>query len=170
MSAPVSPRCLAEVTPAWLTSCLQAAGVDAEVAEFMPQGLGEVHGLLAELQRLHLVYAGEQPKILIIKFWAASEQNRDIGLRFGVYRREVLFYRDAAAGTGMALPKVYTAEIDVDDAFRSLDGRPRPSAHRRPGLGVLRGGRHGMYRRAGETALRLLELGFGPQVSRSPFR
>ena len=113
-----SPRSLDAVSAAWLTARLQAHGVDAEVASFRPEGLGEVHGLLAELQRLHLAYGrGDGPKSLIIKFWAASEQNREVGLRFGVYRRELLFYRDAAAATGMALPVVYAAEIDDDDAF-----------------------------------------------------
>ncbi|MCB0981241.1 MAG: hypothetical protein KDB17_11380, partial [Ilumatobacter sp.] len=56
MSDASSPRSLDAVSAAWLTARLQAHGVDAEVASFRPEGLGEVHGLLAELQRLHLAY------------------------------------------------------------------------------------------------------------------
>jgi hypothetical protein len=112
------PRHLRDVTPGWITGCLRAAGVDAEVGSVTPEQIGEGVGQMATLHRLRLRYAsGTGPECLVVKFPGEMEANLAIAAQFGLFRREVEFYRVAAARTTMALPKVYAAEIDPDSSF-----------------------------------------------------
>ncbi|MFN8021492.1 MAG: phosphotransferase [Acidimicrobiales bacterium] len=115
------PRRLDDVTTGWLTAALQGAGVDAEVASFEPTLIGDGVGQMATLHRLLLTYSsGSGPAALVVKFAGQMEANLAIAAQFGLFRREVEFYRVAAARTSMALPRVYVAEIDPDESFALL--------------------------------------------------
>lgn len=112
------PRRLADVTSTWLSGCLRAAGIDAEVAGFEPELIGDGVGQMATLHRLRLQYrGGSGPAAVVVKFPGEMEANLAIAAQFGLFRREVEFYRVAAGRTSMALPKVYAAEIDADESF-----------------------------------------------------
>jgi aminoglycoside phosphotransferase (APT) family kinase protein len=112
------PRHLSDVTAGWLTARLRAAGTDAQVAAFTPKLIGDGVGLMATLHRLTLEYSnGSGPESLVVKFPGEIEANRVIAAQFGLFRREVEFYRVAASRTTMALPRIYAAEIDPDDSF-----------------------------------------------------
>lgn len=112
------PRHLRDVTPGWITGCLRTAGVDGEVASFTPEQIGEGVGQMATLNRLRLQYAsGSGPECVVVKFPGEMEANLAIAAQFGLFRREIEFYRVAAARTSMSLPTIYSAEIDPDSSF-----------------------------------------------------
>jgi hypothetical protein len=112
------PRHLADVTAEWLTTCLRAAGVHGEVGSFEAQLIGDGVGLMATLHRLRLSYSqGSGPECVVVKFPGELEANLAIAAQFGLFRREVEFYRVAASRTSMTLPKIYAAEIDEDSSF-----------------------------------------------------
>lgn len=112
------PRRLADVTAGWLTTALRDAGVDTEVVGFEPELIGDGVGQMATLHRLALTTIdGTGPATLVVKFAGQMEANLAIAARFGLFRREVEFYRVAASRTSMALPRVYVAEIDADETF-----------------------------------------------------
>jgi hypothetical protein len=112
------PRHLDDVTAGWLTNCLRAAGVDGEVGSFTAEQVGDGVGLMATLHRLHLSYTqGSGPESVVVKFPGELEANLAIAAQFGLFRREIQFYRVAAAHTSMSLPRIYAAEIDDDDLF-----------------------------------------------------
>lgn len=112
------PRHLGDVTEAWLSACLRAHGIDADVAAFAAEQIGDGVGQMATLHRLRLQYrSGSGPAALVVKFPGEMEANLAIAAQFGLFRREVEFYRVAASRTAMALPTVYAAEIDADSRF-----------------------------------------------------
>ena len=112
------PRHLSHVTAGWLTTCLQAHGVQATVGSFEARQIGEGVGQMATLNRLMLTYSsGSGPASLVVKFPGTMEANLVIAKQFGLFRREVEFYRVAAPRTSMTLPTVYAAELDPDDQF-----------------------------------------------------
>lgn len=116
--AAAHPRHLNDVTAGWLTDCLRAAGIDADVDSFTAQLIGDGVGLMATLHRLRLHYrTGSGPDCLVVKFPGELEANLAIAEQFGLFRREVEFYRVAASRTTMDIPAVYAAEIDPDDSF-----------------------------------------------------
>lgn len=112
------PRHLGDVTPTWLTGRLRAHGIDGDVAGFDAEQIGDGVGQMATLHRLRLQYrSGSGPATLVVKFPGEMEANLAIAAQFGLFRREVEFYRVAAERTTMALPAVYAAEIDADSRF-----------------------------------------------------
>lgn len=116
--AAAGPRADDDLSASWLQTVLRRGGHDVDVASFTVERLGGVHGLLADLRRIRLSYArGQGPVTVIAKFITSVAQNQGVGRMFGAYKREVAFYRDATRRTGMALPRMYAAEIDPDDTF-----------------------------------------------------
>ena len=112
------PRHLSDVTAGWLTTCLNAKGVQAVVGSVTPRQIGEGVGQMATLHRLELSYSsGSGPATLVVKFPGTMEANLAIAKQMGLFRREVEFYRVAAPRTTMTLPAVYAAELDDDGQF-----------------------------------------------------
>jgi hypothetical protein len=99
--------------PAWFTQVLQAAGVEAVVANVTAQPVGT--GQIGDSIRFTLTYrygAGVAPASLVGKFPAEHPKSFEAGVAAGSYVREVMFYRTLATTAGVATPRCLVAEID----------------------------------------------------------
>lgn len=105
-----------QVTPAWLTQRLHGAGLASGAAitalRWEPIGTGQV----GDSVRFHLDYdrAGAGPATLAGKFPAANEASRGTAAAFGLYAKEVGFYRELAPHLDIRVPQVYAAELADD--------------------------------------------------------
>ncbi|MFM5895231.1 MAG: phosphotransferase family protein [Novosphingobium sp.] len=105
-----------EVTPDWLTERLRAAeALDGErvtAVEWHAIGTGQV----GDSVRFHLSYdrPTTAPATLAGKFPAADQTSRGTAAAFGLYAREVGFYRELAPQLDVRVPRVHAAEIADD--------------------------------------------------------
>ena len=105
------------VRPEWLTERLRASGeLDAgEVASITWQPIGT--GQVGDSVRFTLTYeGGEGPATLAGKFPAADQTSRGTAAAFGLYTKEVGFYRELAPMLEVRVPKTYAAEVDETGA------------------------------------------------------
>lgn len=104
------------ITPAWLTERLRASGLLGQGAvaavSWEPIGTGQV----GDSVRLHLTYdqAGAGPATLAGKFPAADPTSRGTAAAFGLYAKEVGFYRELNRHLGVRVPETIAAEIAED--------------------------------------------------------
>jgi Phosphotransferase enzyme family len=103
------------ISPEWLSERLRIAGVlDGEVTglHWEPIGTGQV----GDSARFHLDYdcADAGPATIAGKFPAADETSRGTAAAFGLYAKEVGFYRDLAPHLGVRVPQVLSSEIADD--------------------------------------------------------
>lgn len=104
------------VDPAWLGACLRRAGVlhgaSITAIRWEPIGTGQV----GDSARFHLTYdrAGAGPATVAGKFPAADDTSRATAGLFGLYAKEVGFYREIAPRLGVRVPQVLAAEIAGD--------------------------------------------------------
>lgn len=102
------------VTPHWMTAALRNRGVDATVTHLDMEVVGT--GQLGETRRFYLRYAGaappDAPRSVVGKFPSATAVARESGKNLGLYRAEVMFYREAASRARIRTPATYVAEID----------------------------------------------------------
>lgn len=103
------------IEPDWLSERLRAAGVlDGAVTglRWEPIGTGQV----GDSARIFLDYdrPGAGPATIAAKFPAADPTSRGTAAAFGLYAREVGFYREVAPHLGVRVPGVLTAEIAAD--------------------------------------------------------
>lgn len=104
------------VTAPWLTSVLRTSGaIDAatsvtaaHVAEF------QAGGLLSTLATAMLELDGPGPASVVCKFPAVVETQRAMADGFGVYVKEVAFYREIAPRSNIKMPLVHAAMIAED--------------------------------------------------------
>lgn len=102
----------------WFTEVLRAAGHRATVRAVRCERFGAGVGMMSQLLRVTLDYAeGDGPAALIVKLPTETRRNREVAVNFDNYRREVLFYREAAHLTTMRTPAVYLAEVSGPDRF-----------------------------------------------------
>jgi aminoglycoside phosphotransferase (APT) family kinase protein len=107
-----------DLTAEWLSSALQGAGIDADVAAFTIEPVGEGVGMMGVLCAIELEYSrGSGPSRLIGKFPTPVEANLGVALHFDIYRREVRFYRDVAPLSSIAVPAVHVAEMGEPSEF-----------------------------------------------------
>ncbi|WP_374528611.1 phosphotransferase [Novosphingobium sp.] len=101
------------ITPGWLTDRLRAASVidDARVEEisWVPIGTGQV----GDSARLTLTFdkPGAGPATIAGKFPAADETSRQTAGAFGLYAKEVGFYREICPKLGVRAPQALVAEV-----------------------------------------------------------
>jgi hypothetical protein len=101
------------VTAEWLTERLYAAGElrGGEVASVAWQPIGT--GQVGDSVRFVLTYDGAQgPPTLAGKFPAEDATSRGTAAAFGLYTKEVSFYRELAPGLDVRAPRTYAAEVD----------------------------------------------------------
>jgi hypothetical protein len=118
-----------ELTTEWLTATLEAAGVlqGAKVTSYSTSPVGEGIGMLGILVRVAITYdkpSPEAPLTLIAKFPSAVPGNREIGMTYRLYEREVNFYTRISAGIeGLARPRCYGGRYDqaTGDSFLLLE-------------------------------------------------
>lgn len=104
------------VTVDWLTECLRVAGLltAASVSAVSWEAIGT--GQVGDSVRFHLSYdqAGAGPATLAGKFPAADPTSRGTAAAFGLYAKEVGFYRELQQHLAVRTPATFAAEIDAD--------------------------------------------------------
>ena len=101
------------VTAEWLTDRLRAAGKlgDGRVTEVAWQPIGT--GQVGDSARFTLTYEGAAgPATFAGKFAAADATSRGTAAAFGLYAKEVGFYRELAPQLDVRVPITYAAEVD----------------------------------------------------------
>lgn len=104
------------VQPDWLNDRLRAAGLldrgEVTAVRWEPIGTGQV----GDSARFHLSYdrAGAGPGTLAGKFPAEDQMSRGTAAAFGLYAKEVGFYREVAPQLGVRVPQALAAEIADD--------------------------------------------------------
>ena len=108
------PASAADITAEWLRAAApELCGVTSVTAE----RLGEGVGMMTELHRLRLGYgegATPGPTTLVVKQQAATAGLRDVANAYGLYDREVLFYREIAQTISLSSPRCYVAAFDPE--------------------------------------------------------
>ncbi|MEN9926750.1 MAG: hypothetical protein RL268_2876 [Pseudomonadota bacterium] len=106
----------AAIQPDWLTERLRAAGALHEGAvtaiRWEPIGTGQV----GDSARFHLSYdrPGAGPATVAGKFPAEDQNSRGTAAAFGLYSKEVGFYREIAPHLDVRVPQALVAEIAED--------------------------------------------------------
>jgi aminoglycoside/choline kinase family phosphotransferase len=107
------------VSASWVTQVLHRKGIDACVESVRLETVGT--GQMAETRRILIGYTGapgpHAPRSLIGKFTSETPVAAETGHSLGVYRSEVMFYRELAARAMIRTPEVYAAEIDGQGRF-----------------------------------------------------
>ncbi|WP_338424397.1 phosphotransferase [Sphingopyxis kveilinensis] len=109
MSFPTAPDAM---TPDWLGAVL---GHPGQLRSFAAAKVGT--GQMCDSFRLTLDWAagGDGPASVIAKCPSHDEASRHIARLTGTYVKEVSWYRELAAGSGVAAPRCYHAEIADDE-------------------------------------------------------
>jgi hypothetical protein len=99
----------AAVSADWLTEQLPLEGARVTALHWEPIGTGQV----GDSVRFHLCYdrPGAGPQTLAGKFPAADETSRGTAAAFGLYAKEVGFYRELKPHLKVRTPHIYAAEI-----------------------------------------------------------
>lgn len=106
-----------QITPAWLSDTLAAAGVKATVAAVKVEPI--IAGYYGCSSRLTLQYdEGDDslPRSLFLKMASEHQSTRENAAEGGMYRYEVGFYKDLANRANIATPHCYAAEISDDNS------------------------------------------------------
>lgn len=104
------------ITPDWLTERLRAAGLldhgRVTALRWEPIGTGQV----GDSVRFHVTYSpvGVGPATIAGKFPAADATSRGTAAAFGLYAKEVGFYRELRRHLGVRAPQVIAADIAPD--------------------------------------------------------
>ncbi len=110
------------VDAAWLTERLRAAGTirDARVVAVESKAVGV--GMLGDSIRFAVTYDRDEgaPASFVGKFAAADPVSRATGRDFGLYAREVGFYRHLAPTVAVRTPRCHAAEYDATDGSFAL--------------------------------------------------
>ncbi len=105
-----------QVTPDWLSARLQAAGAleAGHVTDVRWEAIGT--GQVGDSARFHLTYdrATDAPATVAGKFPAEDPMSRGTAAAFGLYAKEVGFYRELAPQLDIRVPQVLAAEIAAD--------------------------------------------------------
>ena len=107
------PTSAAAVDAAWLEATLRANGVigDGRITDlsFVPIGTGQV----GDTARFTLTWdrEGAGPATLAAKFPSADATSRSTAGMFGLYAKEVNFYRELAAHIDVRTPRAYGTEL-----------------------------------------------------------
>ena len=112
------PDHVSDLTAAFFSELLSTESDPVEVATVDARPVGAGSGMMSVVYRVSLAYrSGGGPSSLIVKLPTEILQNREIAVQFDNFRREVEFYRQAAATTPMRTAEVYLAETDGPDKF-----------------------------------------------------
>ncbi|MDZ7684460.1 MAG: hypothetical protein U5O39_05195 [Gammaproteobacteria bacterium] len=112
----VVPTRASEMTAPWLSEVLTRRGLlRSEVTAVECETIGEGVGLMADLSRLRLTYAGKEelPATMVAKT-AASSENRAVAQLLDFYNREVNFYNQIGQQCPMRVPLSYYGNVNDD--------------------------------------------------------
>ena len=103
------PTSVDQLTPAWLTAFLGENGHDTSIVSVAAEAVGT--GQMAGSYRLTLDHGSptDLPATMVAKLATGGPEQREFGS--GVFRNEVRFYRDLAAGFTVPMPRCFAATI-----------------------------------------------------------
>ena len=116
MSSPATVSSTKTITRAWLNEKLKASGkLKTEITDMTLEPIGAGVGLMGELGRLKLTYAGEEslPPTMIVKC-AAQNENIEVARILDFYNREVNFYNKIGGESGLRTPESYYGAVDQE--------------------------------------------------------
>lgn len=109
----------ADVSASWVAEVLRREGIEATVDSVRLETVGT--GQSAETRRISIDYAGPAaataPSTLVGKFTSETPVAAETGHSLGIYRSEVMFYRELSAKAKIRTPDAYAAEIDDQGRF-----------------------------------------------------
>lgn len=118
MSEITHPKKPSDITTEWMNYAFSKAGLcepntimDIDVEPLGPH----VKGLLSSICRVNISYktpTQDLPKSVVIKFPPERDENRSFGRAWGVYEREIRFYRELANKSPIRIPKCYFTVLD----------------------------------------------------------
>ena len=106
-----------QITPAWLSDTLAAAGIRARVIDVEIEPI--IAGYYGSSSRLTPQYGQDDdslPQSLFLKMATEHESARERAAQTGMYGYEVGFYRDLADQVNISTPRCYAAEISDDNS------------------------------------------------------
>ena len=106
-----------QITPAWLSDTLAAAGFEATVTHVEVEPI--IAGYYGSSSRLALQYEqvdDSLPRSLFLKMASEHESARERAAESGMYSFEVGFYRDLADRVNISTPRCYAAKISHDNS------------------------------------------------------
>ena len=107
-----------ELTADWFTAILSQSDQSIHVDTVQVEPIGVGSGMMSGLFRVHLDSpTPAAPGSVVVKLPTRNAQNRAVAVAFDNYRREVAFYRRAAAHCSMRTPHAYWAECSAADRF-----------------------------------------------------
>lgn len=107
--------CAEDITPEWLTEVLTRSGkLKSRVTAVRSSQIGAGVGLMAELSRLEVSYAGPEPHLpaTLIAKCAARNDNRAVAQLLDFYNRETNFYNRVAPTCPFRVPESYYGAVD----------------------------------------------------------
>jgi hypothetical protein len=110
------PKRIDDVTDGWLSEVLEA-----EVSAHQRERIGIGVGLMGDIYRLQLEYAGEPrvsagPSSVVVKLPSSHEDNRAQGVALGMFAAEVKFYNELAPRVSVGMPGIHLAAVDENGA------------------------------------------------------
>lgn len=102
-----------EIDTAFLNTILAMNAIEARITDFRTSPVGT--GQVGDCIRFELEYhsaAPEAPTSMVGKFPADDPNSRRFGAEFGIYKREVNFYKFLQSKAQITTPDCYLAEID----------------------------------------------------------
>jgi hypothetical protein len=100
-----------QVTVEWLSSVLQWAGHDCQVASFVCENVGT--GQVGQNIRFELDYSeGTGPKTLVGKFASDDPVSRQTGIDLNNYYKEVRFYQELAPTVDIQIPNALFTDVN----------------------------------------------------------
>lgn len=112
MQIPAGPH---ELTTEWLTRALRGSGAldGARVARFESTLLtGGLNGQIARLNLSLDAPSAAAPSSVVAKFSASDLDRRALGNAYGIYHREVAFYRRLAPELDLRVPRCFYSDLD----------------------------------------------------------
>ena len=110
------PTSTASITADWLTRALKSNGhLAGTVTDVVLEPIGAGVGLMAELGRLRLTYAGDEdlPDTMIAKC-AAQNENIQVAQVLDFYNREVNFYNRVGSDCLLNVPDSYYGDVNQE--------------------------------------------------------
>jgi aminoglycoside/choline kinase family phosphotransferase len=117
------PTSAAQVGTEWLTEVLHESGalpLGGTVTGIERQPIGEGVGMMSDLARLVPTYGGDAtgaPASLVGKFPAHNATNREVAVKYDIYRREVRYYAELDPLCSAHGPAIHLSVIDPDNTF-----------------------------------------------------
>jgi aminoglycoside phosphotransferase family enzyme len=118
MATTFIPASLDDITPEWLTDALRSGGAirNARVVSFDAELLSEGVGFIGQVARIgphYDVAEAGAPASIIAKMPTLDEGGRAIAALYGLYERELNFYRELAADVPVRTPRCYFSDGDA---------------------------------------------------------